>query len=418
MFLLQDNLRCLASLLAGLLILPLSGCALLNAPPASGSQGTALAWLAQWVSQPLDVAPGFDLEVLRPEPHPPVVTPQDLLEVTVWDLDEPGKPYTFPVRVSDRESIEAPLVGEVSTADQTPTQIEAELIERYQTGEYLVHPRVLVRSLDPPTVKVQVSGAVQRPGYVELSRNDTSVYAALVSAGGLKKTAGKQVGVLRRSRPIASSLTASVRSPSEGLFDVPSVPTTNLPAAQHRANSLETMSVAVGHLSTQHSADERQTLATHPAASSTERHSAPTSSAGPALPIWHDVTHPEGRDALRRLSLADGDEVIVKSATPPVRLGGIVERPGPYFLPAGRSLNVWQTLDMAGGVRLRDVPLHITLIRPAAEGRAARRWVLSVDNYDHHPTDSPLVEPGDVLHVEPTAGTRLKRAVGDLWNKP
>jgi hypothetical protein len=31
---------------------------------------------------------------------------------------------------------------------------------------------------------------------------------------------------------------------------------------------------------------------------------------------------------------------------------------------------------------------------------------------------SPFVEPGDVLHVEPTTGSRIKRAVGDLWSKP
>ncbi len=117
------------------------------------------------------------------------------------------------------------------------------------------------------------------------------------------------------------------------------------------------------------------------------------------------------------MQLGDGDEVIVKAAALPVRIGGVVLQPGAYPLPTGRTLNVWQALELGGGVRVRDVPLNITLIRPAAEGRAARRWVLSVDDFNRHPTASPLVEPGDVLHVEPTTGSKLKRAARDLWNK-
>jgi hypothetical protein len=44
--------------------------------------------------------------------------------------------------------------------------------------------------------------------------------------------------------------------------------------------------------------------------------------------------------------------------------------------------------------------------------------VWSVARYDEHPPESPLVEPGDVVHVEPTTGTKIRRAVGDIWSKP
>ena len=51
---------------------------------------------------------------------------------------------------------------------------------------------------------------------------------------------------------------------------------------------------------------------------------------------------------------------------------------------------------------------------------------LSRDHLDYHrslddyfETKAPLqFKAGDVLHVEPTAGSRIRRAVGDLWNKP
>ena len=77
-----------------------------------------------------------------------------------------------------------------------------------------------------------------------------------------------------------------------------------------------------------------------------------------------------------------------------------------------------KAIDLAGGVCDENVPLNITLLRPAGEGRNAQRWYLPVAAYDHHPTAAPHVEHGDVLHVEPTTGSKIKRAVGDLWNKP
>jgi protein involved in polysaccharide export with SLBB domain len=124
------------------------------------------------------------------------------------------------------------------------------------------------------------------------------------------------------------------------------------------------------------------------------------------------------REQLKALQLAEGDTVTVKAAALPLRIGGVVARPGAYPLPAGRSLSVWQAIDRAGGIRGDNVPLNITLLRPAGEGHSARRWSLNVAAYDQHPMASPLVEPGDVLHVEPTTGSKIKRAVGDLWNKP
>jgi protein involved in polysaccharide export with SLBB domain len=411
------NVRRLAGFIAGLM-LTLSGCAILETPPAAATKSSAFAWLTQWTSQPLDVAPAFDLESLRPELRPAVVVPDDLLEVTIWDLYEPGKPHTFPVRVSAQQTIDTPFLGAFPVADRTAAQVETALAEGFRTAELLVSPRVLIRSLDPPTVKVQVGGAVQRTGFVELSRTDASVYAAIVSAGGLKKTASAQVGILRRVRPTDGGTALSVShtdgSESPAIEMGPAAARNEHP--QQRANSLEILSVATARPVTADSESTVNTIETAPRTdggpppSERMRHDA-------RPPTWYDLTRLEDRQALRMMQLGEGDEVIVKAAASPVRIAGVVQRPGAYPLPTGRTLDVWQALELGGGVNHRDVPLNITLIRPAAEGRAARKWLLSVDNYDQHPVASPFVEPGDVLHVEPTAGSKLKRAAQDLWNK-
>ncbi|HTI52131.1 MAG TPA: SLBB domain-containing protein, partial [Planctomycetaceae bacterium] len=400
--------RLVAGFTIGLLTVWLSGCTLFQAQQVATAQNSAFAWLTKWGGQPLDVAPGFDVEALRPQPRPPVVDTGDLLEITIWDLYEPGKPYTFPVRVSDQRVIDVPFLGEFVVTDRTIPQIESGLCDGYRTAEYLVQPRVLVRSLDPPTVKVQVGGAVQRPGFVELSRADTSVYAALISAGGLKKSAGTQVSVERRSQrsAVESPLGApEVVGNQPGQVSSASKPST----PEQRANTAEILSVEPVR---------PQGLSGTPQANVNNESSAEQSEIGPSAAVWYDLTKPDERDALRSLALGDGDEIIVKAAVLPVRIGGVVNHPGAFPLPTGRTINLWQAIDLAGGVGPRDVPLNITLIRPAAERRPAQRWSVNVAEYDRHPATSPMVEPGDVVHVEPTAGSRIKRAVGGLWNKP
>lgn len=397
--------------LAGLLPLLVGGCALFPTP--ANESGAGLSWLTQWNTQQLDVVPGFDVETLRPSQTPPTVQPGELLEITVWDLYEPGQPYTFPVRVAEEQTVEAPLVGKVAVAGQSLAQIETSLIDAYRTGEYLVQARVLVRSLDATTVKVQVGGAVARAGFVELSRNDSSPYAAIISSGGVQKTAGTMVAVAFRANtgvepPAATSSTGPLAARP------PAVHAASVHPEGH-ANSVDTLSVAADVSSPESAVSYAgvvsQTVAKPVIA---EQNATPRA----ATVVWYDLSKPADREKLRQVRLSEGDELIVKPATPPVRVGGVVERPGAYPLPAGRSLNVWQAIELAGGVRLADAPLHIALLRPAADGQPARRWVLNVEKYTEHPTGSPNVEPGDVLQIAPTTGTKLKRAVGDLWNKP
>lgn len=389
----------------------------------------------------METASGFDLESLRPGPRTAVIGPGDLLEITVWDLYEPGKPYTFPVRVSDRRTIEAPLVGEISTSEKTPTDVESDIHDAYRDGEFLVNPRVLVRSLDPPTVKVQAGGAVLRAGFVELSRSDSSVYAALVSAGGLKKNAGTQVSVTRRSHgpalAAAGDTSREGTSTSAGFMSIADhlhTPQSATSAAIQHANSSEELSVGEmrhpGRESPAESADQHERMESTLLAEARGADEVPTNADQTGLrePTGvcrygestrvYDVANAADRDALRAVVLGEGDEIHVSTATPPVRIGGVVRHPGPYPLPPGGQMDVWQVIERAGGLSVHDVPLNITLIRPATESRPASRKFIHVSDYSRHPAEAPALEPGDVLHVEPTAGGKIRRAVGDIWNKP
>jgi protein involved in polysaccharide export with SLBB domain len=404
--------------------LMLGGCTMLDTASPASSQATPLSWLTNWVNQPVELTPGFDVESIKPDPRPVTVQTENLLEITVWDLYEPGKPYSFPVRVSSRKTIEVPFLGEVPVEGRTVHEIETTLRDGYHKGEYLLNPRVLVRSLDSPLVKVLVAGAVNRGGFVELSRADPSVYAAIVSAGGLRKTAGTQVAVTRRagsgSMPqpeIHTNQPASMSADGPG-DDVP--PNEPHPPAQ-RANSLDELSVPPSIQGARPAANQALFSVVDTDGNGETRPM--RADAGPVahteeVTVWYDVSLPHDREQLKSLQLNEGDSVNVKAAAPPLRIDGIVNRPGAYPLPPGRILNVWEAIEMAGGVRDGIIPLNITLLRPAAEGRGARRSSLHVDAYEDHPAEAPQVEAGAVLHVEPTTGSKIRRAVGDWWHKP
>jgi protein involved in polysaccharide export with SLBB domain len=479
----------LSALVAGLMLPVLPGCTMLetSAPtPAQASapaspQPTALSWLTNWVSQPIEMAPGFDIESIKPALRPPIVAQDDLIEITVWDLYEPGKPYSFPARVSARHTVEVPMLGEVAVESRTLPQIESALVDGLRKGEYLLNPRVLVRSLDAPIIKVQVTGAVNRAGFVELTRGDRSVYAAILSAGNLKKSSGTQVALIRRAEvqaaseiattsPVADQSLAPAANEPETIAEPNAEPIAELRpqhAPEQSANSVDDISVppappvvrptgikqALYRVDDDAGTSDSGLAPARPAASVTARRpvaangrrQAPsdpvsngivsngtvsnglasngrgadgTGAIGEEPTVWYDLALAHDRNQLKLVMLAEGDTVTVKEAAPPLRIDGIVNRPGSYPLPPGRALNAWQAIELAGGVRDDTIPLNITLLRPAGEGRGARRWYLNVVDYQQHPQTSPAMEPGDVLHIEPTTGSRIKRAVGDLWNKP
>jgi protein involved in polysaccharide export with SLBB domain len=434
-----------------------SGCSMLEtANTPSTPQSTRLAWLTNWVSQPIDLAPGFDIAELKPAPKPPVVEPQNLLEITVWDLFELGRPYSYPARVSDDFQIDVPMLGNVDVENRTIGQVEATLVDRFRTGEFLLNPRVIVRSLDAPVIKVQVTGAVTRPGYVELTRADRSAYAAILSAGSLSKLAGTQVAITHStiiesanpaseipgSRSVETFLPepdgAPVRlSEYHEEMEAPGEPR----APSQRANTVEEFSVSPGAPRRPGSpgsrglycidlpAKESETSAPEEAGrvSISSRSESESQARRPTTPqltdrntktVWFDVSQGLERDALKAIVLQEGDIVTVKATAQPLRIAGNVNRAGFYPLPPGRSLNVWQAVELAGGLRDEEVPLKISLHRPASEGRSALRWTLSVADYSQHPTASPVVEPGDELHIEPTTGSKIKRVVRNVWSKP
>lgn len=120
-----------------------------------------------------------------------VIGARDVLKVTVWGQDDLSKDYP----VDPDGYVSFPLVGRVKATGLTPTAFADDLRTRLEK-DYLVNPQVLVSVKDYLSQKVHVSGEADKPGVYYLS-GPTTVRDILSRAGGLSKSAGSQVVLVR-----------------------------------------------------------------------------------------------------------------------------------------------------------------------------------------------------------------------------
>lgn len=120
-----------------------------------------------------------------------VIGTRDTLKVTIWGQDDLSKDYP----VESDGYIALPLVGRVKAAGLTPTAFAADLRAALEK-DYLVNPQVLVSVKEFQSQKIHVNGEAEKPGVYFLS-GPTTVRDILSRAGGLAKTAGGQVLLVR-----------------------------------------------------------------------------------------------------------------------------------------------------------------------------------------------------------------------------
>jgi len=120
------------------------------------------------------------------------IGPKDLLEISVFGLDELNKT----VRVSEDGKITLPLLGEVEVEGLTKGEVEKKLSQLLEE-KYLQNPQVTIFIREYQSKRVSVLGAVQNPGPYELLGRQT-ILQVISEAGGLTPDAGSEIIVLRQ----------------------------------------------------------------------------------------------------------------------------------------------------------------------------------------------------------------------------
>jgi polysaccharide export outer membrane protein len=123
-----------------------------------------------------------------------IIGARDVLQITVWGQADLSKDYP----VDQDGFVPFPLVGRVQAGGLTTKQFAARLTEVLEK-DYLVNPQVIVSVKEYLSKKVQVLGEADKPGLFYLT-GPTTLLEILSKAGGLSKTAGKQLILVRHQR--------------------------------------------------------------------------------------------------------------------------------------------------------------------------------------------------------------------------
>jgi polysaccharide export outer membrane protein len=123
------------------------------------------------------------------------IGPQDLLEITVFEVEKLNKT----VRVTSQGNINLPLLGILRVKGLTAEELEKE-IRSLLAEKYIRDPQVNVFIKEFRNQMISIIGAVMKPGVYDF-RGQKTVLDLLAMAGGLRDDAGRLLFVIRPPNP-------------------------------------------------------------------------------------------------------------------------------------------------------------------------------------------------------------------------
>jgi len=286
-----------------------------------------------------------------------------VLQVTSPDLSnlfQKVEPHLC--RVSDAGTIILPIIGEMTVAGKTLTEIESLVVDAYFPKYVLNLPAVVCKVAEYRTENVTIIGAVEEPGVYPLRSDEMSLVGLLMKAEGIVEDGAGLITICHPGHSgqhelseTDSRLIASDIAPAE----VPEVGRSN--------SGLIVLPVK-----------------------------------GLNIP-FADVT------------LYDGDVVEVERLNPQVfTVMGLVTKPGAFPYPPEVQYNLMEALAFAGGVNLVVDSHYVTIYRQDSNGRAVSA-TFGIDSKSFAEAANVMIKPGDVVSVEMTPRTRANLILSEMF---
>ena len=146
---------------------------------------------------PYRVVPGDVLEFTMPALLQAVTTAEAQAAQTQTKDDRP-----YICRVNKEGTITLPAAGEVEVAGESLAEVEEKVIDAYRRFVVL-RPSVFVRVLEYKTYRVSIIGAVAKPGVYMVRRDQMSLVALLMEAGGIVENGAAVIKISRQNEPDA-----------------------------------------------------------------------------------------------------------------------------------------------------------------------------------------------------------------------
>jgi polysaccharide biosynthesis/export protein len=154
---------------------------------------------------------GNHVETRQPAPSDYVISPDDLLDIGVFDVPEMSRRY----RVSPNGAISFPLVETpIAAAGFTPDQLSSAIRERLRADGLVKDPEVTVEVAESRLHSVVVAGAVKKPQIYPVF-GKTTLLDVLAQAEGLADDAGSFAVVTRGSASLHAANEDSQQGPQD-----------------------------------------------------------------------------------------------------------------------------------------------------------------------------------------------------------
>jgi polysaccharide export outer membrane protein len=117
----------------------------------------------------------------------------DAVRVTVYQQTD----LTTEARISERGTINMPLIGEVKVNGMSTAQAAGAIADSFKNGRFLKNPQVTVAITTLRSRQVSVLGHVARPGRYALDDTSSQLADVIAAAGGITAAGAEQITVLR-----------------------------------------------------------------------------------------------------------------------------------------------------------------------------------------------------------------------------
>src|SRR5688572_8899732 len=145
------------------------------------------------------------------------VGPNDLLEVTIYDLEGPGLQTIKRTRVSGTGNITLPFLTNVVPAqDLTEIEIQNAIADAYSKAGILERAQVSVSVFEARNQAFTISGAVGREGLFQIIDEDFRIFDALAQAGGVQSPFQEDVYVIRKPAKRKNGAAGPTTAPADG----------------------------------------------------------------------------------------------------------------------------------------------------------------------------------------------------------
>jgi polysaccharide export outer membrane protein len=170
---------------------------------ATATLGLGLAWFGPRATgaTPLEAKPAGRLLAYK-------LHPMDVVKIQVFQEPELDRE----LRVSQDHTIVVPLIGVVNVKDRTVRDTELLLTKLYKQ-DYLVNPQINLTVIEYSPRAVNVLGAVNSPGAVQIPpEKDLSLLDVIARSGGFSRMANRTRISLTRTLPDGQSVNFTINA--------------------------------------------------------------------------------------------------------------------------------------------------------------------------------------------------------------